>query len=116
MWPPKTKIDFERLEVPFFYCAVVATKELQEEAVEEYHIPVIELEGLGNKMAINLPLELAQEFANDTGTVRAVSFLYYNVESLFPSGLQGEENEWVPTFVQINVMYKLLLELCWDLV
>ena len=45
-------------------------------------------------MSIEIPLELVLEFAtmNNGSSVRAVSFLYYGVENLFPSGYPGEEN------------------------
>ena len=45
------------------------------------------------QMTIQIPAELVQLFANssgrDDGGIRAVSSLYYNVESLFPSGRPG---------------------------
>ena len=49
-------------------------------------------------MSIQVPSELVAMFAgegsgNMEGSVRAVSFLYFNVESFFPSGLPGEENK-----------------------
>ena len=47
------------------------------------------------KMSIQVPSELTEIFANsdeNDGVVRAVSYLYYNVEGLFPSDLL-EENE-----------------------
>ena len=48
-------------------------------------------------MSLQVPSELVEMFAgegsgNMEGSVRAVSFLYFNVESFFPSGLPGEEN------------------------
>ena len=45
-------------------------------------------------MSIEIPVELVLEFVTmSNGTsVRAVSFLYYGVESLFPSGYPGREN------------------------
>lgn len=45
------------------------------------------------KMSIQIPSELIELFADrdgNDGVVRAVSYLYYNVEGLFPSGLPGE--------------------------
>ena len=45
------------------------------------------------KMSIQIPSELSEMFADsdgNDGVVRAVSYLYYNVEGLFPSGLPGE--------------------------
>ena len=45
------------------------------------------------KMSIQVPSELIEMFADsdgNDGVVRAVSYLYYNVESLFPSGLPGD--------------------------
>ena len=45
------------------------------------------------KMSIQIPSELLQFADNLTdgdGIVRAVSFLYYNVENLFPSGKPGD--------------------------
>ena len=49
-------------------------------------------------MSLQVPSELVGMFAgersgNMEGSVRAVSFLYFNVESLFPNGLPGEENK-----------------------
>ena len=53
-------------------------------------------ENLGNefpKMSIEIPVELVREFETMNGDgVRAVSFLYYGVENLFPSGYPGREN------------------------
>ena len=51
-------------------------------------------------MSIQVPSELVDMFAgegsgNMEGSVRAVSFIYFNAESFFPSGLPGEENKWV---------------------
>ena len=43
-------------------------------------------------ISIEIPFEAVMEFA-DEGTVRAASFLLYNVDGLFPSGLPGRENE-----------------------
>lgn len=43
------------------------------------------------QMSIEVPLELAYKFSQQ-GTVTVVSYLYYNVEALFPDGLPGEEN------------------------
>ena len=45
------------------------------------------------KMSIQVPSELIEMFADsddNDGVVRTVSYLYYNVEGLFPSGLPGE--------------------------
>ena len=46
------------------------------------------------EMSLGLPLEIIQRVSNkslrEDGRVRAVSFLYYNVENLFPSGRPGE--------------------------
>ena len=42
------------------------------------------------KMSIQVPSELTEMFADSDGVVRAVSYLYYNVEGLFPSGLPGD--------------------------
>ena len=45
------------------------------------------------KMSIQVPSELIEEFADsdgNDGVVRAVSYLYYNVEGLFPSDLPGK--------------------------
>ena len=49
-------------------------------------------------MSIQVPSELVRMFAgeengNMEGSVRAASFLYFNVESFFPSGLPGEEDK-----------------------
>ena len=46
------------------------------------------------KMAIEIPVEWVREYSDQNmGVVRTVSFLYYNVEDLFPSGFPGRENE-----------------------
>ena len=65
----------------------------------ESHIRTIhssQQENLGNespKMSIEIPVELVREIATMNGDgVRAVSFLYYGVENLFPSGYPGREN------------------------
>ena len=42
-------------------------------------------------MSIQVPRELVQMF----GDVRAVSFLYYDVEKLFPDGQLGANNQLV---------------------
>ena len=45
------------------------------------------------KMSIQVPSELIEIFADsggNDGVVRTVSYLYYNVEGLFPSGPPGE--------------------------
>ena len=44
------------------------------------------------KMSIQIPSELIEMFVDRDDVVRprAVSYLYYNVEYLFPSGLPGE--------------------------
>ena len=42
------------------------------------------------KMSIQVPSELIEKFDDNDGVVRVVSYLYYNVEGLFPSGLPGE--------------------------
>ena len=44
-------------------------------------------------MSIQVPSELIEMFTDSDGNdgmVRTVSYLYYNVESLFPSGPPGE--------------------------
>ena len=44
-------------------------------------------------MSIKIPVELVRKFATmNNDSVRAVSFLYYGVENLFPGGYQGREN------------------------
>ena len=53
------------------------------------------------KMSIQVPSELIEMFADSDGNygvVRTVSYLYYNVEGLFPSGLPGD-NEYVSRFM-----------------
>jgi hypothetical protein len=45
-------------------------------------------------MSIQIPSELVQAFADQSGVVRAVSYIYYNVGDfnvgdLFPQGLPG---------------------------
>ena len=48
------------------------------------------------EMSLQIPRELIQivsRSGNGSERVRAVAFLYYNVENLFPSGLQMEENK-----------------------
>ena len=45
------------------------------------------------KMSIQVPSELIEMFADsdgNDGVVRTVSYLYYNVEGLFPSGPPGD--------------------------
>ena len=42
------------------------------------------------KMSIQIPSELIEMLVDRDDVVRAVSYLYYNVENLFPSGLPGE--------------------------
>ena len=46
------------------------------------------------EMSLELPPEIIQHVSNksgrEDGRVRAVSFLYHNVENLFPSGRPGE--------------------------
>ena len=62
------------------------------------YLTTITSEGILNeevfpRMTIQIPSELIQVlFESDVndGVVRAVSYLYYNVEGLFPSGLPGE--------------------------
>ncbi len=46
-----------------------------------------------NLMSIEIPYEvvqLADDMNGVSGTVRVVSFLYYDVEDLFPSGRPGD--------------------------
>jgi hypothetical protein len=40
-------------------------------------------------MSIQIPSEVARPLTNQSTTLRAVSYAYYNVESLFPQGLTG---------------------------
>ncbi len=41
-------------------------------------------------MSIQIPYELIMEFAgNETGGVRTISFLFYEVEHLFPNEIAG---------------------------
>ena len=42
------------------------------------------------KMSIQIPLELVEAFADASGEVRTVSFLYYNISGLFPGGFPGD--------------------------
>ena len=45
------------------------------------------------KMSIRVPSELIEMFADsddNDGVIRTVSYLYYNVEGLFPSAPPGE--------------------------
>ena len=65
---------------------------------EGQYLTTITSEGIRNeevfpRMTIQIPSELIQILFESDGTdgvVRAVSYLYYNVEGLFPSGLPGE--------------------------
>jgi hypothetical protein len=63
---------------------------------EEKLITTITSEGLVDdsvpRMSIDIPTELALLFKNSLSNVRAASFLYHNVEDLFPSSLPGREN------------------------
>ena len=43
-------------------------------------------------MSVEVPLEVARKFSQH-GKITVVSYLYYNVEELFPNGLAGEEKE-----------------------
>ena len=48
------------------------------------------------EMSLQIPRELVRivdRSGNGSERVRAVAFLYYNVENLFPSGLQVKENK-----------------------
>ena len=48
------------------------------------------------EMSLQIPHEFVQivsRSGNGSERVRVVAFLYYNVENLFPSGLQMEENK-----------------------
>jgi uncharacterized protein (DUF608 family) len=40
-------------------------------------------------MSIQIPSELTRALTNQSTTLRAVSYAYHNVESLFPQGLTG---------------------------
>ena len=45
------------------------------------------------KMSIQIPfglIDIFDDIGGNDGVVRAVSYLYYNVEGLFPSGLPGD--------------------------
>ena len=45
-------------------------------------------------ISLQVPSELVEMFGGEGSVpVRAVSFLYFNVENFFPSGLSGEENK-----------------------
>ena len=45
-----------------------------------------------SQISIEVPLELFRN-PKKQGMVNIVSYLYYNVEELFPSGRPGEENK-----------------------
>ena len=48
------------------------------------------------EMSLQIPAELIWIFSNASsasGGVRVISYLYYDVGNLFPSGKPGEENE-----------------------
>lgn len=51
------------------------------------------------KLLMEIPLGLVQAVLNsneaNSNIVRVVSFLFYNVEDIFPSGLPGLEMKWV---------------------
>ena len=70
----------ERVAEPDDYITTISSEDLQ---VPENYPP----------LSIEIPFEAVLEFA-DEGTVRAASFLIYNVEGLFPSGFSGMENEY----------------------
>ena len=45
-----------------------------------------------SQMSIRIPYELIREFAeNETGGVRTISFLFYEVEYLFPNEIAGRD-------------------------
>lgn len=78
-----------------------AVKSLQMQMPEEHdegkgYITAIRSEGLVSdafpEMSIEIPVEMALEFADHNRTIREVSFFYYKVENLFPSGFPGQEN------------------------
>ena len=46
-----------------------------------------------SQMSIEVPLELFRNLKKQEMVNIIVSYLYYNVEELFPSGLPGEENK-----------------------
>ena len=62
---------------------------------EGQYLTTITSEGIRNeevfpRMTIQIPSEVLVDSDGNDGVVRAVSYLYYNVEGLFPSGLPGE--------------------------
>ena len=81
--------------------AVVRIK-LVTQPVDGQYLTTISSDGVRNdeafpEMSIQIPSELIEIITNsdgNDGVVRAVSYLYYNVEGLFPNGLPGE-NECV---------------------
>ena len=74
---------------------VVFTKTLNVTEIEDY-VTTIDSAKFGDEfpnMSTEIPVELVDKFAPMNGDgVRAVSFLYYGVENLFPSGYPGREN------------------------
>ena len=79
--------------------AVVKTKSIQydsDKANSDYITTINSKDIMGYtfaNMLIQIPFELIRKVANEnTTTIRAVSFLYNNVENLFPSGFRDNEN------------------------
>ena len=75
---------------------VVFTNTLNVSEIEDY-VTTINSEKFGDEfpiiMSIEIPIELVRKFVTMNGDdVRAVSFLYYGFENLFPSGYPGREN------------------------
>ena len=74
--------------------AAVHTK-LVTQPEEGQYFTTISSDGVCNeemfpRMSIQIPSEVLVDSDGTDGVVRAVSYLYYNVEGLFPSGLPGE--------------------------
>lgn len=75
-----------------FYSAITKMLLILEDVDE--HFTTISLDELVNDSAteIELPVELARKF-HSQGRIKSVSYIYNNVEALFPNSLPGEEND-----------------------
>ena len=91
LFSPPSFFPLSIAPAPALYTTILKVPE------SESHIRTIHYQkNLGNespRMSIEIPVELVREFATmNSDSVRGVSFLYYDVENLFPSGYQGREN------------------------
>ena len=80
----------------YYNAAVFVSKTIEVRVDAEDYMTTISSEGNTHQQNVHMEIKIPKELllsVTDGGTIRAVSFLYSNLEHLFPSGLPGEENQ-----------------------